>query len=450
MVGDQDPMVKLQEKVSIQRISLHNGPPLAILSGILLFIISWAAGALGISASGIVLSIAAILVLAMLVVVAVILFILPSRIIEWLIRTAADILFAPYGMPDRELAFRFLRDYLLHGTLPILIIADGKVDERSKDSPMIKLGFRGPGNLVIDGASAALIERQGIHRVLTVGSHFLDQIDRIRGFVDLRLQQGEFRLENVFTKDNIPLDLTVTVQYRIMQDQDILLRRSRYTPDPQAVRLAVLAALDWKAQAEATMRGKIRDLIAEYYLNDIHGTYPDEAASRPFIQSPRPESPRVPLQRQLTDVLDSAVEQWGADVVRVTVDEIKMPEQVKETLRKAWAALWKNRIEIQEAEVAVREAEIRREATLINAQASAEAHRIRVTASAEAQLEITNRAAAIQQLTGNVISRELLGDMIRDAMMSVTEASLKAARHATSKETVAEEPSAETKNATSG
>jgi regulator of protease activity HflC (stomatin/prohibitin superfamily) len=371
-------------------------------------------------------------------------------ILEHTIRSASEILFAPFGASDREQAFKLLRDYLLSGDVPTLIITDGKLDERSKDSIVVKMGMRGPAKIEIDGASAVLLDRGGVQRILTSDresqiiqggiqrvlmsdkeTQIIDHLERVRGYVDLRLQQTQFQLKNVFTKDNIPLEISVTLQYRIQQNSEMLLRRNKYTPSEDAVKRAILAASDWRAQVESTARGKIRDMLAEYYLNDLHGSRPQvvELGTKSTVKLPTHEagipSPRVPLQDELGKVLNNAIGSWGAEMVKVIIDEIAIPAEAEKTLRDAWAARWDNIVKIEKAQidaiVAKKEAEgrkdaaeIHREATLIDAQADAEARRVRKMADYEASLEIARRNEAV----GHPLDDQSLRELFRSSSFS--------------------------------
>ena len=409
-----------EKKKKIRNKRLFFYSVLVILCSMLAVFCAWVGGRLGINGPGIFSFIVGCIL-------SVLLCVLVHQIIKLLIYSASELLFDPYGMADRESAFKFLYNYLIYGDLPFLIVTKGTIDERSKDSPLVKLGGRGPGIIKMDDVSVTLVQQGGFHRVIRGSSYFLSKSERIRGFVDLRLQQSQSTLKNVFTKDNIPLEMTVTIEYRIKQTSEAIPKRHIHGPQPQAVINAVLVATDWQAQTVTTIYGKVRDFVAEYNLNDIHGTYPDpdpSAKQTQFVSKTigAVDSPRVLLQTALKAALNASVEQWGAEVVKVTVDEIVMSGEVGETLRNAWATLWRNKILVQQAETDCRVADVKRETELTNARAIAEAHRIKAASSGEAQMEAVRRADRISQLIGHPIDEKVLNEMLRDAMISQSEA----------------------------
>jgi regulator of protease activity HflC (stomatin/prohibitin superfamily) len=404
-----------QKKIIKNKILFYRST-VVLLTSIFILIFAWLGGFLGINGVGIGSTIFAFIFLIVLNIVI-------SQIIQELIYSAAGLLLDPYGMADHEKARKFLYDYLLYGELSLLIITEGMVDGRSKDSPLIKLGGRGPGMVKIDDVSVVLIEQEGFHRILKAGTHFLDHSERIKGIVDLQLQEMKKTLKNVFTKDNIPLEMTMSIVYRIRREQKVLAKRHMPGPKPEAVINSILVASDWKAQTITAIDGKTRDFIAGYNLKDIHGTYPNQVdvASPSASKEIEDESPRVSLQRRLTEVLNTAVERWGAEIVTVTIEEIDMPNLVKETLHEAWGDIWKNKIKIQRAETDCQVAEVKREITLTNAQSTAEARRIQNTTIAEAQLDVVRRADKIRQLTGSPIDEKVLSEMLRNTMVSNAE-----------------------------
>ncbi len=415
----------------------RNGPTLIIGLGLLSMLLAFASGMVLSSAlaSGIGLPLllggfALILAIGAFAYMAMI----PSRIVRTLIYQASEILFTPYGEADRLSAFRFLYDYIFWKKLPTLIFTDGKIDERTHDSLMVKWGYRGPGHLVIDSHTAVLVERQEVMRVLTLGSHFLlDKSDWIRGAVDLTLKQEPFEMLNVFTKDGIPLHITGAFQFRVAQLQDPLVQRGKFTPDPQAVRLAIWAAPDWESKARLVALSKIRDLFAEYTLNEIHGSFPQIAATDPNAGTApiaHTFSPRACLQDDLTQASNAAVRAWGAEVVSVTIDEISMPEEVKKTLREAWAAQWTNTVKIEaadtQARVELRQAQgqldaavLRREAELALADGSAKATDARAKAVADAFDEL---AEHVRQTSGGPVDSQVLAELLRAAGISAADA----------------------------
>ncbi len=461
--------IPVEEKAELapkhQAISYLNGG--GLIGGLIFVAFIFAAGggavaAYGYLTQGMPLLAIGLVCLVVAVGVSFLLSTIPGRIVDSLIYSAAGVLFASHGLQDHQQAARFLHRYLFTGAVPFLIIREGRIDDRTRDSVMAKWDYRGPGYLRIDHVSAVLVEREGIQRVLTLGSHYLDTRDWIRGLFDLRLRRARLQLQSVLTRDDIPLHITVTIQFRIMQRHEITAQQSRLLPDDRAVRRAVFAAPDWESQIETTARGTVRETIARYYLNDIQGTYypqfvtaqvqemvqpgapgadgessiddsssgavlPDSSA-RFDADLPSDTSGQETTRRPLSDVLRSrlnrAVAQWGAEVVGVTIEEITLPEEVKKTLRDAWAAHWSNIVKLEAADASAKveqrlaegsreAAKIKKQAAIVEAEGFVESNRIRATAAAETQVDLTRLLAAINKSTGRQMDESLLLDIMR-------------------------------------
>lgn len=333
-------------------------------------------------------------------------------IIRSLIFAASEIVFAP-PPSDKQIAYQFLYDFLMNRLSPSLWIQEGQILDNQDGTPTKRIGMRGPANLKIDHASVVLMEKGGKRYLLGMGSHFIESNDYVRGIVDLYWHRKALSLGNVYTKDNIPLSINLTIYYRIQQSFDYTLRRGVYAPRQEAVISAVMNNLDWKELTEVTARGALRDFFARYTLNDIHGTYPRLIPVDGTTVSSNPsgtESPlRVGMEEKIRDDLTRAVWKWGAEVVAVSVDEILLPEAVQKTLREAWAAAWQHKVEHDKADVGARikkrEAEGTRDATeiervakMIRAVGEAESNNILARARAERERTVAEAQADAQRV----------------------------------------------------
>jgi len=290
----------------------------------------------------------------------------------------------------------------------------------------------GPGILLVGKGSAVLLERQkGQFRVVGPGSYFIDRADRVRGTVDLRLQRGEYELDDVFTRDGIPLHIKFTVLYRIIQSEEMLIKQGRYEPDLGAVIRALLSARDWMAQTEIVARARLRDTIAEYRLDDLHAAFPQEGVS----EQESFQTPRVPLQEELETRLNEEAKDWGVEIARVTLDDIRMPEEVNKQMLEAWGAHWQDIVKSQEAETEARAAKTRArgqadafiieargkknaaelagKAMLTEARAKADASVIERRAEAEAIAEYVRRVLGAYQVGGRPLDETMLKDLLK-------------------------------------
>jgi hypothetical protein len=154
-----------------------------------------------------------------------------------------SLLVAPV-FPTEKPYRRFLMQYA--GSLRALqIIRDGRVTDSVPPSEDFRMP--GPGILIIRSGNTAVLERAGnITRIVGPGFHLTETWEHLSAIVDLSLQTETWKLEDVLTKDSIPLETEFTVQYRIMIDQPALIKKAEYQLDEDVIRRAVLTTAGWK------------------------------------------------------------------------------------------------------------------------------------------------------------------------------------------------------------
>ena len=92
-------------------------------------------------------------------------------------------------------------------------VENGEITEDS--SPLLR-GMGGPGFLLVDEHSAAVLETFGhFTRVVGGGYKILERYERVRGAVDLRrhLRKGTSK---VYTRDGLPVEYDVEMEFRIL------------------------------------------------------------------------------------------------------------------------------------------------------------------------------------------------------------------------------------------
>ena len=92
-------------------------------------------------------------------------------------------------------------------------VENGEITEDS--SPLLR-GMGGPGFLLVDEHSAAVLETFGhFTRVVGGGYKLLERYERVRGAVDLRrhLRKGTSK---VYTRDGLPVEYDVEMEFRIL------------------------------------------------------------------------------------------------------------------------------------------------------------------------------------------------------------------------------------------
>lgn len=220
------------------------------------------------------------------------------------------------------------------------VVQDGEVVYSKPSSDDFRM--LGPGMVVIRAGSAAVFERSGkITRIVGPGFYLTEPFEHLSSVVDLSLQSETWTLEDVLTKDSVPLEVEFTVQYRIMLDQPALIAKAEYRLDDDAIRRAVLTSADWNRQTKVVAESILRDTIATRFLDEIY-----DPRSLRFSSG---ATPRVPLQHELRRRLSRESQRWGVEAVRVTLDRLTLPREVEQRMIEAWDVTWHDVVEVARA-----------------------------------------------------------------------------------------------------
>lgn len=231
----------------------------------------------------------------------------------------------------------------------------------------------GPGTLIIRSGSAAVLEQSGkITRVVGPGFYLTEPFEHLSAIVDLALQSKSWKLEDVLTKDSVPLEIEFTVQYRVMVDQPALIKKAEYRLDEDAIRRAVLTTAGWNEQTEIVAKNVLRDTIATRSLDEIY-----DPRNLHFSSG---ATPRVPLQHEMRRRLSQQSQRWGVEIVRVSLDKITLPAKVQQRMIEAWDVNWHEVVEIARA---VTEAKT----ITMKALGEGEAEHVKAVRAARARLE---------------------------------------------------------------
>jgi regulator of protease activity HflC (stomatin/prohibitin superfamily) len=272
----------------------------------------------------------------------------------------------------------------------VQIVTGGKVSFSSPPSQDARI--LGPVMLVVHVGNAVVLDSTGkITRILGPGFYLTDNYETIYAIVDLRLQEATLRVEKVLTKDSIPLRIQFTIQYQIMGDQSALLGMGVYRIQHDAIRRAVLGTAngDWRAHTETVARSIVCDTIASRYLDEIYDP-----------QGLTPGTPRVPLQYLLRRKLSQESQAWGVEIIRVTLDDISMPEEVSQRMIQAWDVQWRDIVELAKALTDAR-------TIVTRARGSGTAAQIEAWSQAQARLQaagIDGQARLIEAVAGKPVA----------------------------------------------
>ncbi len=226
------------------------------------------------------------------------------------------------------------------------------------NEPIFKIG--GPGTLYIAANTVVVLERGSRYsRMLGPGEYRLREFERVRAVYDLRTQAFS-GAELALTKDGIPAEASVNLQFRFMRRIKnepepkvpppgfmTVLRRYRgkvirptesdpLPASPEAIRLATyeLHALPgvrvrWINAAYSAISSEVRDAMAARYLDQLFA--PDDPESHP----------RADIANRLRDEGKAILARRGVELVSSGFGNITVPKEVTELRRNMWRTLWK-------------------------------------------------------------------------------------------------------------
>lgn len=250
----------------------------------------------------------------------------------------------------------------------------------TQDSSAHAIHMGGPAVLMVDEHSAAVLDRFGhFTRAVGVGGYLLDRCERVAGVADLR-RQVRTTTSRVFTRDGIPVEYEVEIEFRIIGDPSVpraaIVRPSaiekflerfteprthqslpRYVFSPDAVRLAVypLTVLEngeqsrWSDVIVRQGMGEIDAVIASCRFDEI--CLPGE----PDSAGPRLErSMRRRVQREATTAAETVLARNGAKLLGLRFSSFRfdMPEAqgILDQHFENWQAHWDNVLRLALAE----------------------------------------------------------------------------------------------------
>ncbi|TNF49689.1 MAG: SPFH domain-containing protein [Bacteroidetes bacterium] len=202
--------------------------------------------------------------------------------------------------------------------------------------------------VIVREATAVVIERLGkYNRIATSGfSLLIPFIDRKAAIINLRVQQLDVTVETK-TKDNVFVNLQVSVQFRVGKDQ---VKEAHYSLDNP------------------------RNQIASYVFDDVRAEVPRLDLDDVFAKK---EDIALAVQRNIHDSMD----EYGYHILKALITDIDPDHKVKESMNRINAAK-------REKEAAAEEGEAKKIKIIKEAEAEAESKRLSGEGIARQRLEI--------------------------------------------------------------
>lgn len=213
------------------------------------------------------------------------------------------------------------------------------------------------------------------------GFTLLNRKEKPTHLIDLRKQLRRHPIKAT-SRDGIPLETNVTVIFRVQQELTDLPSVEPYPYDREAIfHICYSQSIDaynrrrdWAEQVAPRAAALLTEELGRYTLNQLYT--PDSPGAGPIDG----------VKAYVKQRLQQTIEANGIEILVVGVDQLELPEAVKEQRIKTWQSDWQRRIALQQA------------------QGDAEAVRRIKSARARAQIEI------IENITQNIASVRRAGD----------------------------------------
>ena len=343
-------------------------------------------------------------------------------------------------------ALRLLISMVLNVSYPYYLIEDGEMTLVKPKGVLDRLG--GPGVAVVKPYNAVVFEQAGkVTRIEGPDMFMTKLFEFAKHIIDLRPQWESFTVEEVLTKDKVPLRIKCGLGYRIESREQTAERgedpremvEGRRFPGiisgeyPVYKRTIFKAAYgpagDWQFTTKGATITKLREVVSEFELQDI---YRLDEQGQEFILAE--------IGRRTKAEVATIAHYWGVRVSTVNIDTIEVSEAVREQVWQMWGAEYARRRALIEAEgkreVVVTEAVAEKEATRVKTESArieaigkAAAERIKVMGGVEAEREAASIRAATERIkaTGEAEAAKIksIGGAEADAEKARTEARAK-------------------------
>lgn len=236
---------------------------------------------------------------------------------------------------------------------------------------------------IIPQSRVGIVQRFGrYHRTAESGlTAIIPVVDRMLPKTDLREQVVSFQPQAVITSDNVGIQISTVVYYRIIDA-----RATEYEIANLNVALEQIA--------QTTLRNVIGNLTLDKTLTS-----------------------RDEINAKLRAVLDEVTEQWGTRITRVELKEITPPRDIQQAMEKQMQAERTRRASILTAEgdkrAAILQAEGAKESAVLKAEGEQQSAVLRAEGEAEAY---RNVQAAQIEMTGALFERLQNSDLSPEAL----------------------------------
>ena len=234
-------------------------------------------------------------------------------------------------------AFRSFIPTVLNTQYDWMVVSDGQIKKTREKGVMKWLG--GPGKIIVEPGNAVVLQRGGqFTRVCGPGVHLTKRFEMIREVFDLRPHFKVSLVENVITKDRIPLTIELGMGYRIKPAEDlnsptvIKAKENLFPVEKDTLMSAAFnnTAGKWSGLGAGAPVAQLHDQIMSYTLDELFELIPGT--------EPSPNNRMInQIEMDILDTLNGFAANNGLLFTVVDIRQITLPLKVKEAMIEAQA-----------------------------------------------------------------------------------------------------------------
>ncbi|MEM7335945.1 MAG: SPFH domain-containing protein [Chloroflexota bacterium] len=259
-----------------------------------------------------------------------------------------------YELPDFPAARRFLTQLIYTNsasTLPPVTVDSDLLYLKRDQYVVLRIG--GPGRIKVRNGYVAVTELNGrFHHILGTGTHTLERFEYVHDVLDLRLQEREAKAVDIISKDGIPINVNIALQFRLATGGESPTRAKPYPYDGAAVRAAAYSQTvredstisRWDDAPLGMAKSQLARIVSKHNVDTI--LTPPEATTNHGIAS----IPLLSIRNELSYRLKDSFKLKGIELVDVQLSQVELPRDVSSQYIKYWQSLSNARIRLSLAD----------------------------------------------------------------------------------------------------
>ena len=189
------------------------------------------------------------------------------------------------------------------------------------------------------------------HHILGTGNHTLERFEYVHDVLDLRLQERQAQGVELISKDGIPIQLNIDLQFRLATGGEEPTRAKPFPYDGAAVRVA---AYDQTIRDDGTIsrwddaplgiaQGHLARIVSKHNVDTILS--PSDSTNHGITSIPL-----LSIRNELSYRLKDSLKLKGIELIDVQLSRVELPDEVSSQYIKYWQSQSNARIRLSLAD----------------------------------------------------------------------------------------------------